>query len=163
MGTRRHNIAARMGRWSASHRKSAIFGWLAFVAVAFALGGVVGMVHLPMDEAGAGEARRAQMMIKESDRPKRTSESVLVQPRTEGASGAAFEAAIADVAATLEDTDEVVAVARRSIGTRTVSARPTGAPRSSSSRSRAMRTQRPSASTRCSPPSRTSKSGTATS
>ncbi len=25
------NIAARMGRWSASHRKTAIFGWLAFV------------------------------------------------------------------------------------------------------------------------------------
>ncbi len=25
------NLAARMGRWSASHRKTAIFGWLAFV------------------------------------------------------------------------------------------------------------------------------------
>ena len=25
------NIAARMGRWSAGHRKTAIFGWLAFV------------------------------------------------------------------------------------------------------------------------------------
>ena len=25
------NIAARMGRWSASHWKTAIFGWLAFV------------------------------------------------------------------------------------------------------------------------------------
>ena len=25
------NIAARMGRWSARHRKTAIFGWLAFV------------------------------------------------------------------------------------------------------------------------------------
>ena len=26
-----NNLAARMGRWSASHRKTAIFGWLAFV------------------------------------------------------------------------------------------------------------------------------------
>ena len=33
--TRRRNLAARMGRWSASHRKTAIFGWLAFVVVAF--------------------------------------------------------------------------------------------------------------------------------
>ena len=28
---RSNNIAARMGRWSANHRKKAIFGWLAFV------------------------------------------------------------------------------------------------------------------------------------
>jgi hypothetical protein len=26
-----NNLAARMGRWSTSHRKTAIFGWLAFV------------------------------------------------------------------------------------------------------------------------------------
>ena len=32
------NIAARMGRWSAGHRKTAIFGWLAFVVAAFAVG-----------------------------------------------------------------------------------------------------------------------------
>ena len=29
------NIAARMGRWSAKHRKTAIFGWLAFVIASF--------------------------------------------------------------------------------------------------------------------------------
>ena len=29
-----NNIAARMGRWSASHWKTAVFGWLAFVVVA---------------------------------------------------------------------------------------------------------------------------------
>ena len=29
-----NNIAARMGRWSASHWKTAVFGWLAFVIVA---------------------------------------------------------------------------------------------------------------------------------
>ena len=33
---------ARMGRWSAAHWKTATFGWLAFVVVAFALGGMVG-------------------------------------------------------------------------------------------------------------------------
>ena len=34
----RSNLAARMGRWSAAHRKKAIFGWLAFVVVAFVVG-----------------------------------------------------------------------------------------------------------------------------
>jgi putative drug exporter of the RND superfamily len=33
-----NNLAARAGRWSASHRKTAIFGWLAFVIVAVVLG-----------------------------------------------------------------------------------------------------------------------------
>ena len=35
-------IAARAGRWSARHRKLAIFGWLAVVIAAFALGGPFG-------------------------------------------------------------------------------------------------------------------------
>ena len=40
VGVRRHptNLAGRMGRWSAHHRKTAIFGWLAFVVVAFVVG-----------------------------------------------------------------------------------------------------------------------------
>src|SRR5206468_4026698 len=35
-------LAARAGRWSVRHRKTAILGWLAFVIVAFAIGNVVG-------------------------------------------------------------------------------------------------------------------------
>ena len=33
-----HNLAARMARWSGQHRKKAIFGWLAFALIAFAVG-----------------------------------------------------------------------------------------------------------------------------
>ena len=33
-----NNIAARMGRWSASHWKTAVFGWLAFVIAALVVG-----------------------------------------------------------------------------------------------------------------------------
>ena len=36
------NIAARAGRWSAQHRKIAIFGWLAFVIVAVLIGKGIG-------------------------------------------------------------------------------------------------------------------------
>jgi RND superfamily putative drug exporter len=54
------NIAARMGRWSARHRKTAIFGWLAFVVVAVVVGGAVGTKALDQDELGVGESARAQ-------------------------------------------------------------------------------------------------------
>lgn len=36
------SYAARLGRWSATHWKTATFGWLALVLVAFAVGGQVG-------------------------------------------------------------------------------------------------------------------------
>ena len=39
------NLAARMGRWSARNRKTAIFGWLAFV-VAAVVGGTIGTKQL---------------------------------------------------------------------------------------------------------------------
>jgi heme transporter len=37
-----NTFAGRMGRWSARHRKTAIWGWIAFVVVAVAIGGAVG-------------------------------------------------------------------------------------------------------------------------
>ena len=51
------NLAARMGRWSAAHWKTATFGWLAFVVVAFALGGLVGTKNIDPNTAGAGRVR----------------------------------------------------------------------------------------------------------
>ena len=39
---RHENLAARVGRWSARHWKKAVFGWLAFVFVAFAIGSILG-------------------------------------------------------------------------------------------------------------------------
>ena len=34
------NLAARAGAWSAAHRRRAIIGWLVFVVLAAAIGGV---------------------------------------------------------------------------------------------------------------------------
>ena len=42
----KRNLAARMGRWSAAHWKTATFGWLALVVVAFAVGGQVGIKNV---------------------------------------------------------------------------------------------------------------------
>jgi hypothetical protein len=40
--TRSCNLAARMGRWSATHWTTAVFGWLEFVVAALAIGNTVG-------------------------------------------------------------------------------------------------------------------------
>src|SRR5207248_4562520 len=50
------NLAARMGRWSASHKKTATFGWLAFIAAAFMFGHAVGTKQLDPNKAGTGES-----------------------------------------------------------------------------------------------------------
>jgi len=62
------NVAARMGRWSARHRKTAIFGWLAFVVAAVVLGGALGTKQLTDDETLPGESGRAARMLDEADR-----------------------------------------------------------------------------------------------
>ena len=74
----RENLAARAGRWSARHWKTAVFGWLAFVFVAFALGHVVGTDSLSVDEPGPGESGRVQRILNdEFEQPAK--ELVLVQ------------------------------------------------------------------------------------
>jgi len=53
-GTPPRNVAARMGRWSAAHWKTATFGWLALVVVAFAIGIAVGTKDLDPNTTGPG-------------------------------------------------------------------------------------------------------------
>ena len=60
------NIAARMGRWSASHRKVAIFGWLAFVIAAIAIGSSVGMKTIDQQNQNVGQAHRADQILKQA-------------------------------------------------------------------------------------------------
>src|SRR5215217_8060186 len=52
------NLAGRMGRWSAHHRKIAIFGWLAFVIAAFAIGMFVIGSKQATSASGPGESGR---------------------------------------------------------------------------------------------------------
>ena len=58
-----YNIAARMGRWSAQHRKIAIFGWLAFVIAAFVIGNAIGTKELQAAELGVGESGRMMKLL----------------------------------------------------------------------------------------------------
>ena len=94
------NVAGRMGRWSARHRKIAIFGWLGFVVVAVFLGKAAGTTELKQHDAIPGESGRATRLIDTEFGPK-ASETVLVQSTTLTADDPAFRAAVGDVVGTL--------------------------------------------------------------
>ena len=60
------NLAARMGRWSAHHWKTAVFGWLAFVVAAFVIGNALGTSYLDENDTNVGEARKADRIISDA-------------------------------------------------------------------------------------------------
>jgi RND superfamily putative drug exporter len=106
---RSNNVAARMGRWSARHWKTAVFGWLAFVIASVVLGGAVGTNYLDESDNAVGEAGRATKMI-EAGFPEvedEQGEVVLVQSKTHTTNDAEFRAAIARLAATVDRFPQV--------------------------------------------------------
>ena len=93
----KQNLAARAGRWSAQHRKKAVFGWLAFVIAAVFIGGQIGTKTIPSDEEGlVGESARSAEIVKDSF-PQTAGEQVLIQSKTASPKDPAFKAAVADV------------------------------------------------------------------
>ncbi|MGH3061050.1 MAG: MMPL family transporter, partial [Gaiellaceae bacterium] len=103
------NLAGRMGRWSAKHRKKAIFGWLAFVVLAFALGIVSGTKQIEPATSGVGESGRMDKLLHEEfEQP--AGESVLVQSETLTVKDPAFVAAVEDVVAKVSALDAVTNV-----------------------------------------------------
>jgi uncharacterized membrane protein YdfJ with MMPL/SSD domain len=92
----KRNLAARAGRWSAAHWKTATFGWLAFVLVAVVIGSAVGTKSLGDSEGIPGESGRMEKILDENfDRP--AGETVLIQSATLTTKNEAFEAAVGDV------------------------------------------------------------------
>src|ERR1044072_3907135 len=77
----KQNLAARAGRWSAQHRKTAVLGWLLFVVLAMQIGGAVGTKTIPSDEEGlTGDAKRSAEIVKDSF-PQTAGEQVLIQSK----------------------------------------------------------------------------------
>jgi uncharacterized membrane protein YdfJ with MMPL/SSD domain len=95
------NIAARAGRWSARHWKTATFGWFALAAVLFVLGGVVGTKELTDAGGMNGDSARAERMINNAGFPDNPSEVVLVESTTATVGDAAFKAVVTHVVRTL--------------------------------------------------------------
>jgi uncharacterized membrane protein YdfJ with MMPL/SSD domain len=105
-GTKSNNLAARMGRWSANHWKTATFGWLAFVLVVFALGGMAGTKTIDANEPGPGESGRMERILDEGFKQP-VGENVLIQHNTLRATDPAFVAVIEDVVRRLDTLGEV--------------------------------------------------------
>ncbi|MGN6168325.1 MAG: MMPL family transporter [Solirubrobacteraceae bacterium] len=94
------NLAARMGRWSASHRKTAVFGWLAFVIAAIAIGTMVGQKTIDQNNNNTvGPSQRADQILKHGGFPQSgpLTEIVVVQSQHLTVAAPAFRAAIGDV------------------------------------------------------------------
>ena len=91
------NFAARAGRWSAQHRKTAIVGWLVFVVLALFVGGSMGTKTITDD--GTGSSGRADRAIDKAY-PDSVGEMVLVQSRNgQNPKSAEFKATVNAVVA----------------------------------------------------------------
>src|SRR4051795_3216747 len=73
------NLAARAGRWSAQHRKTAILGWILFVVAATVLGGKIGQNNIDVAASGNGESKRGDMIVDAAGFPEQAGEQVLIQ------------------------------------------------------------------------------------
>jgi uncharacterized membrane protein YdfJ with MMPL/SSD domain len=104
-----NHLAARMGGWSATHRKTAIFGWLAFVFAALVLGGALGIEKLDPGRSTVGESGRADTVL--ADRfEKPFVERVLVQHGTLRADDPVFQTTLAEIDRELAGFETVAAV-----------------------------------------------------
>src|SRR5947209_17814825 len=95
-GTANPGLAARAGRWSAQHRKKAIWGWLAFALIAFMIGGAIGTKTQTNAQSGVGESGRAARTI-DNAFPKHQVEQILVQSDSATATDRSFRAVVGDV------------------------------------------------------------------
>jgi uncharacterized membrane protein YdfJ with MMPL/SSD domain len=107
--SRSTNIAGRMGRWSAHHRKIAIFGWLAFVLAAFAIGMFVVGTKTATSASGPGESGRMDKILEDGVKQP-AGESVLIQSQALTTEDPAFQKAIRDVVANVSKLPTVINV-----------------------------------------------------
>src|SRR5689334_9922882 len=57
------HFATRIAAWSGRHRKLAIWGWLGFVLVVFALGNAAGTTNISEVDQFSGESHRAEVAL----------------------------------------------------------------------------------------------------
>jgi uncharacterized membrane protein YdfJ with MMPL/SSD domain len=97
------NIAARFGRWSAHHWKTAVIGWIVFVVASVALGSAIGTKKLSDANSGVGSSGHADKVL-DREFPRPASEQVLVQSKSSTVRDPGFRAAVNDVSAHMART-----------------------------------------------------------
>ena len=97
---------ARIGRWSAQHRRKAVLGWLAFVIFVFMAGNGLGVKNIETVDTFDGESHKAEVAADAAGlRP--TKEVVLVHSDELNTGDAAFRSAVEDVSSRLGKTPYV--------------------------------------------------------
>jgi uncharacterized membrane protein YdfJ with MMPL/SSD domain len=106
-------IAARAGRWSARHRKTAILVWLVAVIGAFALGGPFGTGTQTVEQSGTGESGRAQKLVDDAYPESTTGagETILVESKTLKADAPEYRAVVRDLERRIDALPEANKVA----------------------------------------------------
>src|SRR3954470_21032646 len=105
----KRNLAARAGHWSATHRKTAIFGWLGFVVVAFMIGNAVAPKEMHGADDFSGESGRAETALYDSGlRP--NDENVMVQSESLTINDPRFRSAVVQASNELSRAKYVVNV-----------------------------------------------------
>ena len=116
-----NNFAARMGRWSANHWKTAVFGWLAFV-VAVRLRRRAGRHQVHRADRHQRrrvphrrpDHRRRRLPVDKGESTRSRARSCCIQSKTLTADDPAFKAAIEDVVKTRQRVPAGRKIARRS-------------------------------------------------
>ena len=103
----RYNFAARAGRWSANHWKTAVAIWVAFVVVAVGLGMTVGTHTLTASEQSTGESARAEQLLTSAGFDTPAAESVIVRSETRTVTDPAFRSTVQSVLAKLRTMPQV--------------------------------------------------------
>jgi RND superfamily putative drug exporter len=107
-GSSRYNVAARAARWSATHWKTAVAVWVAFVAVAIGLGMTVGTQMLSNAEQSAtGETARAEQILANAGFETPAAESVLVRSSALTATHPTFRSTVQSVMTKLRTMPQV--------------------------------------------------------
>ena len=86
----RIEFVSRIAEWSATHRKLAIWGWLAFVVLAVGVGGSMGTKILSNADNYTGESARAERALAKAELVP-NSEMVLIQSESSTASDPEFQ------------------------------------------------------------------------
>lgn len=117
----RKKFTTRIADWSASHRRTAIFGWLVFAVTAVAIGGSLETRTLSGAELFTGEAKRAELVLERAGLTP-NSEVVLIQNPDLTADSAEFSGVLDQVTAGLEGSRYVKAVSSPGDGGGAISA-----------------------------------------
>ena len=103
------NVAGRMGHWSATHWKTAVFGWLGLVILLFAFGNIaLGLKQIDINDAGVGQSHRADEILKKAfpERAPQT-EFVLVQSAGRTVDDPAFRSTVNDVIGSVQSSPAI--------------------------------------------------------